>query len=97
MDDKTNDLGASMEPNLTEHREGSAGPVIGTIIILAVIVLGGLYFWGQRAGNQVMEEAEVGDVVSGIMTQSESDATLDIEADLKATNIDDIDSQLNGI
>ena len=25
--------------------EGSVGPVIATIIILAVIVLGGLYFW----------------------------------------------------
>lgn len=96
MDDKTNDLGASMEPNLTEHRESSAGPVIGTIIILAVIVLGGLYFWGQRAGSQAMEEAEVNEVVNGIMTQSESDATADIEADLEATSIDDIDAQLEG-
>jgi uncharacterized protein YxeA len=31
--------------------EGSVGPVVATIIILAVVVLGGLYFWGQRNAN----------------------------------------------
>jgi uncharacterized protein YxeA len=28
--------------------EGSVGPVVATIIILAIIVLGGIYFWSQR-------------------------------------------------
>jgi hypothetical protein len=32
-------------------KESSVGPVIATIIILAVIVLGGLYFWGERSNN----------------------------------------------
>jgi hypothetical protein len=31
-----------------QPQESSVGPVIATIVILAVIVLGGLYFWSQR-------------------------------------------------
>ena len=41
---------------INRGNEGSAGPVIGIIIILAVIVLGGLYFWGQRTNETAQEE-----------------------------------------
>lgn len=83
-----------MEEN---KNEGSLGPIVGTIIILLVIILGGLYFWGERAKrlNTVDDSSaqSAGDI-QNITTQSSSDATADIEADLKATDIDSVDANL---
>ena len=34
-----------------EHRpnpENSVGPLVGIVIIVLILVLGGLYFWGER-------------------------------------------------
>jgi len=101
MDENVNNMnmGANPEPNMVApNEEGSAGPVIGTIIILAVIVLGGLYFWGQRADSKpAMTEEQVQEQVNMIQEQSTSDAPTDIEADLNATDIDSLDSELEGI
>ena len=66
---------------------GLSGPVIGVIVILAIIILGGLYFWSQRAGNDA--------VIDEINTQSGSDEASDIEADLNATDIENLDAELN--
>jgi len=96
MDTNANFTGPT-NPNINEQKESSIGPVIGTIIILAVIVLGGLYFWGQRVSDKVMDETQLNAIVEDITTQNESDAVTDIEADLNATDIDSIDSELNGI
>ena len=98
MEESTNNMnmGGQPEPTMVPQSEGSLGPVIGTIIILAVIVLGGLYFWGQRVNNNVMTDTQVQDTVQTIKDQSTSDTPADIQADLQATDIDNIDSQLNG-
>ncbi len=32
----------------TRENRSSAGSVVGTVIILALIILGALYFWGKR-------------------------------------------------
>ena len=93
MDESLNNMGS----NSPRAKEGSVGPVIGTIIILAVIVLGGLYFWGQRASEKAMSEAQLGEVVQDITTQSQSDEAAAIQADLDTTSVDNIDSELNGI
>lgn len=66
---------------------GSSGPIIGAIVILAVIILGGLYFWGQRAGDGAM--------IDETNTQSGSDETAAIEADLDAIDIENLDAELN--
>ena len=80
--------------------EGSVGPVIATIIILAVIVLGGLYFWNQKK-SETAQRADASaytplsaDALQAIQSQSSSDATASIEADLKATNTSNVDSSL---
>lgn len=77
--------------NMNPENGGSAGPVIGVIIILAIIVLGGLYFWGQRSDRSVDTDA----VVESIETQSEEDDTASIETDLDATDIENLDAELN--
>ena len=68
----------------------SAGPIIGAIVILAVIIFGALYFWGERSENEALN-AEL----DTINVQSESDDTADIEADLNSTDIDNLDAELN--
>jgi uncharacterized membrane protein (DUF485 family) len=35
---------------------GSMGSLIGIILIIAVIVLGGIYFWGKRTSTQVQAQ-----------------------------------------
>lgn len=80
---------------MSRSNEGSAGPVIGIIIILAVIVLGGLYFWGQRTNEANLEEDNLAAELDQIENQSSSDEVSSIEADLQATDIESLDAELN--
>lgn len=74
-----------------QQNGSSAGPIIGVIVILAIIILGGLYFWSQRANNDVNVEG----IIEEIDTQSEADDTSSIEVDLDATDIENLDAELN--
>jgi uncharacterized protein HemX len=80
---------------INRGNEGSAGPVIGIIIILAVIVLGGLYFWGQRTNETAQEEDNLAAELDEIGNQSSSDEVTAIEADLQSTDIESLDAELN--
>lgn len=84
--EQNNNLGASGE------NKSLAGPIIGAVVILAIVVLGGLYFWGQRANN---DELKTDEAVESINLQSEANDTASIEADLDATEIENLDSELN--
>ncbi len=68
----------------------SAGPIIGTIVILAVIIFGAFYFWGERSESEAINEQ-----VDTINIQSASDEVVDIEADLNSTNIESLDAEMN--
>lgn len=71
----------------------SSGPLIAVIIILALIVVGGLYFLKERASqNTYVPESSVSDpITESLMQQSSSDDLDSIEADLNATNLDNLD------
>ena len=69
----------------------SAGLITGIIVILAIIILGGLYFWKQSSINEIMTDG----TVESINTQSELDDTASIEADLNSTDVDNLDAELN--
>lgn len=73
-----------------QNTGGSAGPVIGIIVILVIILLGGLYFWNQRAEEMMTDED-----LNSINSQSDSDETNSIEADLESTDVDNLDSEFN--
>lgn len=81
--------------------ESSAGPVIATIIILAVIVLGGLYFWGQRSADMNPQETApaqtVDNTTSAIESQSSSDDTNSIDADLRSTDTTSVDGSIQSL
>lgn len=87
-----------MEPNnsnMNVNGEGSIGPVIALIIILAVIVLGGLYFWGQRTSNNTTDVYGNPISTSTPAAVSTSDTSASINVDLKATDLNSLDNQLN--
>ena len=78
--------------NMGRESGGSAGPIIGVIVILAIIILAGLYFWVERASDKAMMTDEI---VESINMQSDSNAAAAIEADLDATEIENLDSEIN--
>lgn len=75
-----------------EKAGGSAGSIIAVIVILAIIILGGFYFWSQRIGDETMMTDET---VESINMQNSSDEAAAIEADLNATEIENLDAELN--
>lgn len=83
-----------------DNNENSVGPVVGLIIILAVIILGGLYFWGERNNTGATDvtsptSAQEDVNVSAIESQSSSDETSSIQADLENTNTENLDANLS--
>ena len=95
-----------MDANNTRG-ESSTGPVVATIIILAIVVLGGLYFWGQRNtgsetdiyGNPIASSTPkittTTTNTSTIDTQSSSDNPASIQNDLKSTDTNNLGSGIN--
>lgn len=90
--------------NTIPENKSSIGSIIGTIIIIAVIILGGLYFWGKRVEeakirqnlvtetvpqNNQMDEAAV------IKSTSASDDLDSIDADLNATKLDNLNAEMS--
>lgn len=65
--------------NMSDQNGSSAGPIIGTIVILAVIVFGAIYFWGEK-GEEVMPEAE---------ENAAMEAELNTEAEVEVPTFDD--------
>lgn len=85
------------------QKDGTVGPVIGSIIIIILIITGGLYFFGSIILNkrseiqqrQNLEQQNITIQVEETVKQSDSDEVNSIETDLKTTNIDSIDEDLD--
>ena len=87
-----------------EPQKSSVGGIIGTIIIIALIILGGLYFWGKRIEESKAKENLVTDnsptqtevnEANSIRSVSSSDDINSIQADLDATNFNNMDTEVN--
>ncbi|HBD24666.1 MAG: hypothetical protein A2566_02990 [Candidatus Zambryskibacteria bacterium RIFOXYD1_FULL_40_13] len=87
-----------------EENKSSVGSIIGTIIIIAIIILGGLYFWGKRIEENKAKENLITTFSEPSTNSSEANAISSvtaeddlnsIEADLNATNFDNLDAELN--
>ena len=110
-----------MEPNNTQNptpvntpiqnmvdgarRDSTVGPLIGSIIIILIILVGGLYFWGsiivdrknEIESEAVLEEQSQDSEVEAITNQSSSDDADSIEADLNATDLDSADTEIEAV
>lgn len=60
---------------------GGAGPIIGIIVILAIVVLGGLYFWKER--STMPEGAEEIENVEEVAPAPEATSTNEMELELE--------------
>jgi hypothetical protein len=90
MEPNTNNvnMGAPMQAPMPAPKPASSGAIWAIVIILAVILAGGAYFWGERSVG-------TDESIDAINQQSDSDSTADIEADLKATDVDNVDYDLD--
>ena len=86
------------------ERESSYGPIIGLVIIILIIALGSVYFLNQRENEDLIDtnsateqtlEQEHQEVLTDIEEQSSTDDLESIEADLNATNLDSLDTNLD--
>lgn len=89
-----------------EHHS-SMGPVIGAIVVIAILAVGGLYYWGAElrktemnlSNEQEYAPMEVADntpTTDELLNVSTSDEITAIEGDLEASNFDALDAELNG-
>jgi hypothetical protein len=89
---------------MNENKSSAAG-MVGIILIITLILLGGLYFWGKR-----IEESKVAETMStdqtgftvpaqyseatAIRSMSSSDDTATLQADIQNTKLDNLDAEL---
>lgn len=94
-------LGGTQMPMSEPKKSKTAwGPLIGLIIILILIIAGSFYFFRseQQANNPENTSADnIENELMELQTQSQSDEVSDIEADLEATNLDNIDAEISMI
>ncbi len=83
-----------MEPTV-ESGAKPMGPIIGSVIVVLLIVLGGLYFWGERLNKEGASGAAAPDVaVETLRSQGTSDDVASLEADAAASDFSGIDEKL---
>ena len=86
-----------MNPNMSAPTPGAGAPrsgagfVVATIIILAVILAGAVYFWKARSASA---PAANDAALNQIQNQSAADDAASINADLNSTNVDNADYDL---
>ena len=79
----------------TESESNRLGPILGVIIIIALIILGGLYMWNVSR-DKVPQEIPIPDVssdpvVQELKRQGSTDGINPIQADLDTTDLDALD------
>jgi hypothetical protein len=81
-----------MPPMLNDLNKKPMGPLIAVVIILALLIVGGLYFLKERSVQPVYVPTATSDsITDSLNKQSGSDDLNSIEKDLNATNIDNLD------
>lgn len=101
-----NEVEQSTPTTPTPETHPSMGPIIGTIVIIAVLAVGGLYYWGAQLNREEAQEAmnsemattteEAAPTADELLNVNSSDEIADIEADLQLSNFDNLDAELNG-
>ncbi|GEM_PF-1288643 len=92
---------------MPQKKPSGMGAFIGAIIIIILLAVGGLYFWGAKLnqtstnppplilGNDTSgaEQVATSDVAAGLPPQQTSDDPAAISADLNAMNLNQLDAQ----
>ncbi len=91
-----------MEPNTPTTQTATSqnhgvGPLVGTLIVLAILVLGGVYFLSDTSRYEQSAPPVIlgdNDVNAGLPPTSSSDDVNDISADIDATNVNEVETQI---
>jgi hypothetical protein len=76
----------------------SIGPLVAVIVILALIIIGGLYFLKERVSQPVYTPTTAGDTITDSLNQqSSSDDLNSIEKDLNATDVNNLDQGASAV
>jgi uncharacterized protein HemX len=95
------DVGNPMVPS--DEKEKPVGPIVGAAIIVAILILGGIYLWatlssrnvGNMTGAEILSQED--EALKDLQKQGISDSISDIEKDLNNTDISNIDKELENI
>lgn len=95
---------------LTQSHNSSLGLILGTLLIILVIILVGLYVWGAMLSEQPIAEQNKRVIPNNepetpramadtqiLQTVSSSDSLEAIEADVDSTPLDSLDAELEEI
>jgi flagellar basal body-associated protein FliL len=82
----------TQQPNTGDSDKGSMGPLIGSIIIIIILVIGAIYVWGSKIDR---EEAPVETTENELAPLSTDNSAESLEADL--LNTPDIDVDIDNI
>lgn len=87
--------------------EKSMGAVLGSIIIVIILLVAAFYLWNERQGAPAIDEtgmptaeevlSQEDPQIQDFGTQSDSDSLSSIEADLQATELDDLTPEISEI
>ena len=92
MDPINPNVNPNMNPGMPPRPASSgAGFIIATVILLVVILVAAIFFWKARSNGSFRGDA----ALEQIQNQSDSDTAAAIEADLNATDVDNVDYDLN--
>jgi hypothetical protein len=84
-----------------EGKEGGKGALVGTIIIVILLVVAGAYVWMTKdATTSVIDQSILNapdSATNALNQQSSSDEMNAIEADVSATNLNDLNSDFGNI
>ena len=88
-----------------EEHKSSVGPIVGSIIVVLVIVLGGLYLYGSQFSQRAAEEGPAAADIealpdqeaTALENQGVTDSLSEIEADIETTNVDNLDADIGNI
>jgi len=75
----------------------SLGGLIGIVVIIGILVIGGLYIWGKNIVENGGPSQTTDAATEALNSQSSSTKASDIEADLNATNLENLDKELGDI
>ena len=107
-DNQTSPSSSSPPPPMSggggSPKQSQIGSIVGIIIIIAVLVLGGLYYWGVKLNDRGLdtitgEEIEnlPDEQLVDLQTQDTSNTVESIENDLNATDLEGLDAELDQI
>ncbi|TSD03210.1 MAG: hypothetical protein Athens071416_271 [Parcubacteria group bacterium Athens0714_16] len=92
-------------PEIEAPQTKSTGAIIGSIIIIIVLIIGGLYLWGKQiiqtetqislTPEQILSETDP--ALDSLNTQGTSTKITNIEADLNTTDLNNLDKELKNI